>query len=264
MPDIPDFTMKPNFPISSVIDAASRNAQLQLQAQQAGQQSLIQGLKSIGDVGQSIYERKLQMAQALAQAKMYAQTPAGQQALGTNQVASGPQGPVTQNQTAAYDPNSGTVTPNQSPLNMSDLTTSFLGMSPKDFMENQIQQKAAQTAQGQLALQQQVEPQKVAIEGKKAVSEIENTAIMRQIQGMLGAATIKNQQQERAQAAQNSEFEANKEAAKHWFLHPVDAYRASQNITSAGNSSNQGGALALPQVGQTIAHPSGVKITRIK
>ncbi len=59
--------MQPNaFPIASVIDAASKNAQLQEQAREAGNQSLIAGLKSIGDIGQSLYDTKHRIAQSLA------------------------------------------------------------------------------------------------------------------------------------------------------------------------------------------------------
>lgn len=169
---MPDFTMKPTFPVASVIDAAQRNNQLQQQAREAGNQSLIAGLQSIGQVGESLYNQKLRMAQALAGAKMYSQTPEGQQMLGTNQVATGPAGqPVQANQTANYNPETGTATPNQSPLNVTDMATSMLGMSPKDMFENQIQQRAAQTQQGELALKQQTEPKRLAIEQQKTTIE---------------------------------------------------------------------------------------------
>lgn len=166
---MPDFTMKPTFPVASVIDAAQRNNQLQLQAQQAGQQSLVQGLKSIGQIGQSLYDQKLKMAQALAGAKMYAQTPEGQQMLGTNTVTSGPSGqPVMENQTAAYNPATGTATPNQSPVNLQTIQTAMLGESPMA-VQNQLFERQKQSQQFGLeqrkqALAEKIEPQKVALD----------------------------------------------------------------------------------------------------
>lgn len=63
---MPDFNIKPSFPIATVIDAAGRNAQLQEQAREAGNKSLIEGLQSIGQVGESLYAKKQGIAQALA------------------------------------------------------------------------------------------------------------------------------------------------------------------------------------------------------
>lgn len=63
---MPDFRLQPSFPIASVIDAAGRNAQLQEQAREAGNKSLIEGLRSIGQVGQSLYDQKKRVAQSLA------------------------------------------------------------------------------------------------------------------------------------------------------------------------------------------------------
>lgn len=63
---MPDFRLQNNPIVSSIIDAAGRNAQLQEQAREAGNQSLLAGLKSIGDVGQSLYDTKKRVAQSLA------------------------------------------------------------------------------------------------------------------------------------------------------------------------------------------------------
>lgn len=168
MPDIPSqsFNMQPTFPMASVIDAAQRNNALQLQAQQAGQQSLVQGLGAIGQVGQSLLNRRMQMAQALAASKLYAATPEGQQMLGTNQVTQGPAGqPVTMNQTAqggvgvAPTPNTTGVTP-------TDLQTAFIGDKPSDLLtqlfERQKQQQQFGIENRKQALAENVEPQKVA------------------------------------------------------------------------------------------------------
>lgn len=165
---MPDFRMTPNaFPVASVIDAAQRNNFLQEQARQAGNSSLISGLQSIGQVGQSIYDQKVRMAQALSGAKMYAQTPEGQQMLGTNTVAAGPSGqPVTQNQTAAYDPGAGTVTPNQSPVQMKDLQTAMYGESPSNMLtqlfERQKQRQQFGLEQQKQAFTEKMEPIKLA------------------------------------------------------------------------------------------------------
>lgn len=63
---MPDFKFNSNFPIASVIDAAGRNAQLQEQAREAGNRSLIEGLQSIGQIGESLYDTKRRVAQSLA------------------------------------------------------------------------------------------------------------------------------------------------------------------------------------------------------
>lgn len=63
---MPDFTMKQSFPIASVIDAAQRKAQIEQQARQQGNESLVAGLQSIGQVGQSLYDQKKRVAQSLA------------------------------------------------------------------------------------------------------------------------------------------------------------------------------------------------------
>lgn len=68
---MPDFRLQPSFPIASVVDAASRNAQLQQQAREAGNQSLIEGLKSIGQVGESIFDTKKRVAQSLALGRQF-------------------------------------------------------------------------------------------------------------------------------------------------------------------------------------------------
>ena len=273
--------MQQNFPVANVIDAVQRKAELDNQTTLAQSQMINNSLNKIGEVGNSLYQRKIQIAQALAGAQMYAQEHPELVNPTTTQTTT--QAPVMRNQTAAYDPATGSVTPNTGmtgvgttephttttttppPLDIKTLATAAYGMAPKDLFENMLQNRLSKIQQGELALKQQVEPQKVAIEGQKAVSEIQNTAIMRQIQAMLGAATIKNQTAERAQAAQNADFEANKEVSKHWLLHPIDAYNASQAMTAAGQGGGAPAPIpALPSVGQTVVHPSGVKITRIK
>lgn len=83
---IPDFTLKQNFPISSVIDAAQRNAALQQQARQQGNQSLIDGLQTIGQVGQSLVDQRRQIAQAMILGQQFGMTPQETQGLSPEQV----------------------------------------------------------------------------------------------------------------------------------------------------------------------------------
>ncbi len=158
---MPDFRLQPNFPVASVIDAAQRNNALQEQAREAGRQSLVEGLKSIGQVGQSLYEQKFRMAQALSGAKMFAQTPEGQQMLGTNPVAAGPGGQtVTPNQTASFSPDTGAVTPNQSPVKMNDLQTAMYGESPSNML-TQLFERQKQRQQFGLEQQKQAFTEKM-------------------------------------------------------------------------------------------------------
>ncbi len=150
---MPDFRMQPTFPISSVIDAAQRNNALQQQARESANQSLMSSLQTIGQVGQSLYDQKVRMAQALAGAKMYAQTPEGQQMLAPTTTSQTTQAPVMRSQTAAYDPTSGVVAPNTgmagvgtmappqttttskpSPIDMGTLQTAMYGESPSNML----------------------------------------------------------------------------------------------------------------------------------
>lgn len=68
---MPDFTLKNNFPMEAVITAAQRKAALEQQARTEGNQQLIQGLQAIGQVGQSLVERRQKIAQALALGKQF-------------------------------------------------------------------------------------------------------------------------------------------------------------------------------------------------
>ncbi len=193
---MPDFKMQSNaFPIASVIDAASKNAQLQQQTRDEGNRSLVEGLKAIGGVGQSLYDMKWRMAQALAASKMYAQTPEGQQMLAPTTTSTTTQAPVMRSQTAAYDPGTGSVTPNgppaigpampnagmtgvgttvpqtkttttPAPVNMGDLQTAMYGESPSNMLtqlfERQKQRQQFGLEQQKQAFTEKIEPQKLA------------------------------------------------------------------------------------------------------
>lgn len=63
---MPDFAMQPNFPIASVIDAAQRNNALQQHARENNQRLLLDSLQTLGQVGQSLVDRRRAQAQALA------------------------------------------------------------------------------------------------------------------------------------------------------------------------------------------------------
>lgn len=68
---MPDFNFKSSFPIADVINAAQRKAQIEQQNQQNGQQQLLAGLQSIGQVGQSLVDKRRKVAQALALGKQF-------------------------------------------------------------------------------------------------------------------------------------------------------------------------------------------------
>lgn len=68
---MPDFTFKNNFPIAEVINAAQRKAALEQQNKTEGNQQLLAGLQSIGQVGQSLVDKRMKVAQALALGKQF-------------------------------------------------------------------------------------------------------------------------------------------------------------------------------------------------
>lgn len=71
MPDIPDYTFKQNFPIASIVDAAQRKAQMEQQNTNQGNQQLLAGLQSIGEIGKSLVDKRLKVAQALALGRQF-------------------------------------------------------------------------------------------------------------------------------------------------------------------------------------------------
>lgn len=68
---MPDFRIQPSFPIASVVDAASRNAQLQEQSREAGNKSIIEGLQGIGQIGESLFNTRQRVAQSLALGRQF-------------------------------------------------------------------------------------------------------------------------------------------------------------------------------------------------
>ena len=82
-----DFDFKTGqFPIATVIDAAQRKAQIEQQARQFGQESLIRGLQTIGDAGQVLYDTKKRVAQALALGNQFGMNPSVTSGLTPEQV----------------------------------------------------------------------------------------------------------------------------------------------------------------------------------
>lgn len=71
MPDIPDYTFKQNFPVASIVEAAQRKAQMEEQNRTQGNQQFVQGLQAIGGIGQSLVDKRLKVAQALALGRQY-------------------------------------------------------------------------------------------------------------------------------------------------------------------------------------------------
>lgn len=255
---MPDFNMTPNaFPIASVIDAAQRNAQLQQQAREQGNQSIVQGMQAIANVGNSLYDQRVKMAQALAGAHMYAQ----EHPELVNPTQTTTQAPVMRNQTAAYDPSTGSVTPNTDmtgvgtttpqttttppPLDIKTLATASYGMAPKDLFQNMIQNRLAKTQQGELALKQQTEPQKIAIEGRKATAEEQNNAILRNIQLMTASNAITHTANEHEDTLRTRRDSLIKDlsALPDW-MHPASAAAQKEidNIDSILSKKNPGAA----------------------
>lgn len=176
------FNLQPNFPIAGVADLIANRPLKEAQMRAQQQQQLVQGLQNFGAGVQSLVARRQAMAQALAGAQLYANTPEGKQAMAPTQTTT--QAPVMRSQTAAFDPATGGLTPNvgatgvgtttpkttstPSPVNMQTLATAFYGDKPSELM-NQLfeRQKQAQQyglEQRKQALAEKIEPQKLAQE----------------------------------------------------------------------------------------------------
>lgn len=210
MVDASTFNFQPSFPIASVAQLYADRPVKEQAIKTQQQQQLISGLNMFGQGVDSLVQRRMQMAQALAGAKyMAAQNPDMFYPQTTNV-----QAPVTQNQTAAYDPTTGSVTPNMgnapvtsmpqpvtkpAALDIPTTATALFGTPFADVLKTQFEKQRL----GQ-------EQQRIGIEGRKADAEEKSNEIQRMIQGMLASNTIKNQAQERAQAADNAAFDSNK------------------------------------------------------
>lgn len=265
---MPDFNMKQQFPIADVINAAQRKAQLDNQTTLAQSEMLNNSLSKIGEVSKSLFDQKQKVAQALAFAHMYANSPEGQKMLGTNEVAQTAQGPLTQNQTASYDPATGTTTPLKSPVDVRTIATAMYGMSPKEMMDQTYlrskQAQDARTAEGELALKQKIEPQKLALDEQIRT-------LLAGIQGKEAETGVKRQESQDINDLLARRADYSKDLATGFFssINNEKSKTAKQEIAridvqlaSKGYGSQQG--TGLPKIGETIIHPTGVKITRTK
>ncbi len=202
------FNMQPTFPIAGVADLIANRPVKEAQMRVQQQQQLVQGLQGFGAGVQSLVARRQAMAQALAGAQIYANTPEGKQMMAPTQTTQ--QVPVMRNQTAAYDPASGSVTPNTgatgvgattpqttttpSPVNQGTLATAFYGDKPSDLL-NQLYERQKQAQQFGLeqrkqALAEKIEPQKLA--GEQAIQK-QLAGIKGQEVGVQSAGNIQNQ-----------------------------------------------------------------------
>ena len=174
------FDLQPNFPIQGVAQllADRSTKEAAMRAQQQAQ--LVDGLKTFGSGVQSLVDRRNAMAQALAQAHIYAQTPEGQ-ALMAPKVTQTPvqtTAPASMNgQDFLQGLNSGAMTvdgqanpppPTSTPsdINEGTFATAFRNEQPGNFMSNLMgqanQKRQLDMQQSQFAQQQALETQKEA------------------------------------------------------------------------------------------------------
>lgn len=179
MADVPNYNLQPSFPIAGIADLIANRPYKEAQMRHQQQQQLLEGMQMFGQGVQSLVNRRQTMAQALAGAQIYGQTPEGQQLMGTNQVTSSPTGtPVQQNQTAAYDPQTESVTPNASPVNMGTLRTALLGETPTNILNNV-------SAQANTKKAYDLEAMKEA--NAQSIAKQHNEMLQKVFQGGLGA-----------------------------------------------------------------------------
>lgn len=83
MPDIPDFTFKGGtFPMASVIEASQRKAQMEQQARAQNTQMTLQGIDAIGNLAQTLVNKRKKVAQALVLGKKFGMTEDESRAIG--------------------------------------------------------------------------------------------------------------------------------------------------------------------------------------
>lgn len=225
--NMPDFNFQGNtFPIAAVVDAYQRKAALEQQFKQQDSQNLTQGLGMIGQVGNSLLQRRMQMAQALAGAKMYASTPEGQAMLNPSTLSETQQMPVPLTQTAQGTDNQGNILPapiqNTGPagavvtrpqtttttapasVTPQDLATAFVGESPSNMLtqlfnrQKERQQMALDTRKQ--AFTEQIEPQKLAQQAAltSALTGVKSKEVSQQEQNNLRS-NISNEEAKQAQ-----------------------------------------------------------------
>jgi tRNA C32,U32 (ribose-2'-O)-methylase TrmJ len=108
------------------------------------------------------------------------------------------------------------------------------GMSPQDMFQQQVQSRLARTQEKELAFKEKYKPQELAIQEADLKAKREQESVDQMIRNMLAKAQIQNQEQQRTQAEKNLALEANKETAKHWLSHPLNARKAAKAIAATG------------------------------
>lgn len=269
MPDIPNFSMQNNFPVASVIQAAQENAQRQQQAREQGQQSLLSGLGAIGSVGQSLLDRRRAMAQAMAGAQLYANSPEGKEMLGG--VSTTTPAPVAQRQTAAYDPNTGSVTPNMGTqgavtarpqtttappqMDLQTLATAFMGDKPSDVLSQLFQRHKLNVESG-------LKAQEIAQQGAiaKALAQLKGQEVS--IQGKVAQTGAAREQSQDVDTLLQRRAELTKSLSKGWWdsINNDQAVQAKRQVADIDsqlltkgyrgdltNTSSQGGKFTSPR-----------------
>lgn len=154
------YDLQPSFPIAGVAQLYADRSTKEAQARLAQNQQLIQGINQFGQGVQSLVERRNAMAQALAQAQIFAQTPEGQQVMApTKSPTPGYGSPVTSGAEGPAGPT--TMTP--SPVNMDTLKNALVGETPGSFLSS-LQTQATNKRAYDLESQKEESAQKIAHE----------------------------------------------------------------------------------------------------
>lgn len=158
MVDVNAFEVKQNFPIAGIADLIANRSYKEAQMRAQQQQELVEGLKTFGAGVDSLVTRRMQMAQALAQAHMYAGTPEGQALMKPTVSRTQQSVPLMPSQTAqgtdaqgnvlqAPIPNDAgtspismrpdvTTTSTPSPVDINTMATAFRNEQPGTFLSN--------------------------------------------------------------------------------------------------------------------------------
>jgi hypothetical protein len=192
--DTNTFNLQPTFPIAGVADLIAKRHYLEQQMRAQQQQQLVEGLQGFGTGVQSLVNRRIAMAQALAQAQVFGQTDAGKQMLAPTTTTDTQQMPVMRGQTAqgtdaqgnplpAPIPNAGitgvgatrpqtTTTSTPSSIDTNTLARAFMGAPPESpanmltqMFERQKQAQEFGLQQRKQAFEEKFKPQQLAQTG---------------------------------------------------------------------------------------------------
>lgn len=163
-----EYDLKPTFPIAGVAELIASRPAKEYQARAVQAEQLMQGIQLFGKGVDSLVARRNAMAQALAQAQIYAQTPEGQQAMAPTQAPTPGYG--AQMPAGAEGP-AGPTTSTPSPINMQTLATAFRGESPGTFLSN-LQAQATNKRAYDLEALKESNTQALATKRLQAMKEI--------------------------------------------------------------------------------------------